>query len=313
LVKKGIGDDAAVLRQKGADEHWVLTTDMILEDVDFRMDWLTPDQLGHKALAVNLSDLAAMGARPRFYTVALGIPSSQSVGWIDRFYRGLTTLGNREAAVLVGGDLSRSSQGVGITITAVGETVDRSPVYRSGGRAGDHLFVTGVLGRASAGLGLLRRRRGKGRSVAEREALKAHRMPQPRCRVGLWLAKRGLARCMIDLSDGLSSDLARVCRASGRGAEIYENALPLFPQSRKWGFDPLELALHGGEDFELLFSVSPAAVAKLERLYPRGFPKLSRIGRLTRGSGMFLAPGSAGPKKSLEPCGFDHFREPARS
>ena len=136
-VRKGIGDDAAVLRQGRAGEHWVLTTDMLMEDVDFHRGWQTPEQLGHKALAVNLSDLAAMGARPKCYAVALALPPSQSPEWIDKFYKGLTTLGGREGAALIGGDLSRSTQGIGITITAVGETVQKNPIYRSSGRAGD--------------------------------------------------------------------------------------------------------------------------------------------------------------------------------
>jgi thiamine-monophosphate kinase len=313
FVKQGIGDDAAVLSQRGAAEHWVVTTDMLLQDVDFRVGWLTPDQLGHKALAVNLSDLAAMGARPRFCTVALALPPTCSPAWIDHFYRGLTSLGKREGVVLVGGDLSRSPRGIDITITAVGETVGRNPIYRSRGKAGDALFVTGVLGQSAAGLELLQKKRRKGRSPAERQALKAHRMPQPRCRAGLWLAKRRLARCMIDLSDGLSTDLTRVCRASGLGAEICRKSLPLFTPASRWGCDPLELALHGGEDFELLFSVPAAAVTKLKRSYPPGFPKLTRIGRLKRGTGIMLTSDQDGAFDVLEPRGFDHFRDSARS
>jgi thiamine-monophosphate kinase len=147
--------------------------------------------------------------------------------------------------------------------------------------------------------------------VAARRALDAHRRPEPRCEVGLWLAARGRAQAMLDLSDGLSADLPRLCRASGTGAEVDAWRLPLFEPARSWGFDPLELGLHGGEDFELLFAVRPEAAAALERAYPGRFPPLSRIGRLTPGRGIrsIAAPGARA--RPLPQLGFDHFRRAA--
>ncbi|MGA2262427.1 MAG: thiamine-phosphate kinase [Acidobacteriota bacterium] len=303
---RGIGDDAAVLRPRGSREYWVVTTDMLLEDVDFRRSWLTPAQLGHKALAVNLSDLAAMGARPRFYTVALALPADLGEAWIEALYRGMSKLARRQGALLIGGDLSRSPFGVQVTITAIGTA--SKPMYRSGGRPGDILYVTGSLGKAAAGLALLRRGRVQGRCLSERRALKAQRTPDPRCEVGAWLAGSGFARCMMDLSDGISMDLPRLCEASGVGAEIFSEQLPMYPDSSGWQCDPVALALHGGEDFELLFAVPARKAERFEEAYPPGFPPLSRIGYLRRARGIVWAPRSGTAPQPLNAAGFDHFR-----
>jgi thiamine-monophosphate kinase len=304
---EGIGDDAAVIHPKGADEYWVVTTDMLIEDVDFREGWLTASQLGHKALAVNLSDLAAMGVRPRCYAVALGLPPSVTEFWIASFYRGMTSLGSRYRAVLVGGDLSRSPSGVQVTVTAVGETRGRKYLRRSLGKPGDLLHVTGVLGKSAAGLKLLMQGVIHGRTAGERSALRAHKSPDPRCAAGEWLASSGLVHCMMDISDGLSVDLPRLCAASGCGAEVDTAQLPLFRESRRWGADPLELALHGGEDFELLFAIPPDAAGRLKRLYSRRFPQITHIGRLTPRRDSVFIHESGRHRRKLQPHGFDHF------
>jgi thiamine-monophosphate kinase len=304
---KGIGDDAAVLRARGAADCLIITTDMLLEDVDFRRGWLTPSQLGHKSLAVNLSDLAAMGARPRFFMVALALPPDITQNWIQAFYAGIARLARLHRATLIGGDLSRSPSGIQITITAFGEASPKHVVYRSGGHPGDLLYVTGVLGRAGAGLALLRQGRNTGRNNAEHSALRAQRTPEPRCETGVWLAQSGLANCMMDLSDGLSMDLPRLCAASGTGAAIYGDRIPVFAAARAWHCDPEELSLHGGEDFELLFAVSPARAATLDAAYPASLPRIHCIGRLLRKRGVFWSPGRNGPLRPLIASGFDHF------
>jgi len=306
---RGIGDDAAVVRSRGAREHWVVTTDMLIEEIDFRRAWFSPAQVGHKSLAANLSDLAAMGARPRFFTVSLALPEGILPRWITACYRGMAALARRHGVLLIGGDLSRSPSGIQITITAIGETVGRRPLYRSGGRPGDILYVTGKLGMAASGLELLRQGRAAGNTRAERAALRSQRTPLPRCETGLWLARSRLVRCMMDLSDGLSIDLPRLCRASGTGAELSGSLLPVFPDSRRWHCDPLALALHGGEDFELLLAVPARQTERLEKSYPSSLPRITRIGRLCSRPGVRWSPDATAPLRPLKPAGFDHFRK----
>lgn len=307
LVETGIGDDAAVLRALSGQKRWIVTTDMLLEGVDFRQSWITPAELGHKALAVNLSDLAAMGAIPLFYTVALALPRKVDPFWIDRFFRGLTSLGRKWKADLIGGDLSSSRSGISIAITAIGAPAGKRAVLRSGGKAGDLLYVTGSLGRSAAGLKLLRSGIMRGRNRAERLALRAHRTPEPRCDAGAWLGRSGLVHCMMDLSDGLSLDLPRMCEASGTGAEICAADLPRYSGSHTRRCDPLDLALNGGEDFELLFAVPPSRASSLEKHYPSEFAPLSRIGALTAAGGVRWRPGRGAETRPLEAKGYDHF------
>jgi thiamine-monophosphate kinase len=303
----GIGDDAAVIRPGGSEELWLLTTDMLVEDIDFRREWLTPFQLGHKALAVNLSDIAAMGGRPRFYAVSLAIPAGTPEKWISDFYRGTKKLGDSHGASLVGGDLSRSTGGITVSIIVLGESHKRRVVYRSGGKPGDWLCVTGCLGKSAAGLKLLEPGRSAPRAAARREALKAHLNPEPRCATGLWLAQSGLVTCMMDLSDGISADLPRLCQASGVGAVIYTSWLPIFRPSSDWS-DPLQMALHGGEDFELLFAVSKSKIGQFERVYPKDLPPVARIGILVERKGVRYAVDTCDKIRPLVNKGFDHFR-----
>lgn len=311
FLKKGIGDDAAVLRLENASEFWLVTTDMLAENIDFRREWTTPRQLGRKSLSVNLSDLAAMGARPRFYTVSLGLPPGISGRWIAEFYRGLTEQGDAHAALLIGGDLSGSESGIQISITAIGESAGRRLLYRSGGREGDFLYVTGILGRSAAGLRLLQSGCLKPRGKWQREALERHRRPDPRCASGMWLAQSGMVRCMMDLSDGLSVDLPRMCAACGVGAEIDAAGLPVFADALSRDWDPVSLALHGGEDFELLFAVAASKAALLEDQYPRELPPVTRIGKLIRGRGKIWIHSAGRNRRRLEERGYDHFRRNA--
>jgi thiamine-monophosphate kinase len=310
LLKKGIGDDAAVMRFRQGNEYWSITTDMLLEEVDFRREWTSPRLLGCKSIAVNLSDLAAMGARPRFFTVSLAIPSDISERWILEFYEGLTSPEGAKGAQLIGGDLSHSKRGITISITAMGESLNRKVLYRSGGKAGDFLYVTGTLGKSGAGLRLLQDGQIRPRSNAQRDALQSHRAPEPRCEAGLWLAQCGLVRCMMDLSDGLSMDLPRLCAAGGIGAEIRIENLPVFTESQHWGCNPVELALHGGEDFELLFAVPASRNRLFEKTYPPEFPKATQIGRMIDTAGKIWIAGPGKSRRRLPERGYDHFRRP---
>ncbi|MBN1571063.1 MAG: thiamine-phosphate kinase [Acidobacteria bacterium] len=308
LIKKGIGDDAAVIRPKHAGEYLLITTDMLLEGIDFRREWTDPRRLGFKSVAVNMSDLAAMGAKPLFFTVSLAIPSGISRRWIMDFYDGMAEPDSNKGAYLIGGDLSRSENGIMISITALGESLNRKVLYRSGGKAGDILYVTGVLGRSAAGLKLLQDGCLHPKSRSRQEAIRAHQRPEPRCETGIWLAQSGLVHCMIDLSDGVSTDLPRMCAASGTGAEIFRNDLPIFKEAREWECDPVELALHGGEDFELLFAVPKSKSRLLENRYPSKYPEIKRIGRLTPDSGKIWITEPGNKRLRLMDLGYDHFR-----
>lgn len=312
LIKKGIGDDAAVIRPSASGEFLVITTDMLLEGIDFRPEWTTPRRLGCKSIAVNLSDLASMGARPLFFTVSLAVPADISRRWILDFYDGLTDPAVTRGARLIGGDLSHTTDGIAISITAIGESVNRRLLYRSGGRAGDCLYVTGVLGRSAAGLQLLRNGCIRTRSRARQEALRVHQNPESRCDAGQWLAQCGLVHCMMDLSDGLSTDLPRLCAASKAGAEIRIADLPIFPESRSWNCDPVELALHGGEDFELLFAVPVSKSRLLEERYPSNLPKITRIGRMTPNVSEIWVVENGKRARRLPNRGYDHFRPPSK-
>ena len=312
LIKKGIGDDAAVIRPRHAGEYLLVTTDMLLEGIDFRREWTTPRHLGYKSIAVNLSDLAAMGARPLFFTVSLAVPAGISKRWILDLYDGLTEPGRSGSAQLIGGDFSHTDGGISISITALGESIKRKVLYRTGGRAGDLLYVTGTLGQSASGLRLLQNGCIRPRSRAQMEAIRIHQCPEARCEAGMWLAQCGLVHCMMDLSDGLSMDLPRICAASGVGAEIQAANLPVFEESRRWDCDPVEMALHGGEDFELLFSVPCSKSRIFEDTYPSHFPKVTRIGRLTRDVGKIwlLEPGK--DRSLLLEHGYDHFSRSAK-
>ena len=306
---KGIGDDAAVVHPDGAREDWVVTTDVLEEGVDFQIGWTRPELLGHKTAAANLSDIAAMGVRPRFYVVALSIPSNISGRWIRAFYSGLTALCDAFGASLIGGDLSRSPGGIHISMTVLGESLNRRVTYRSGGKPGDLIYATGSLGGASAGLRLLQRGCHQGRTAAQREALSAQRTPLPRCCEGLWLSQSGFVRCMMDISDGLSMDLPRMCEESGTGAEIFLSQIPVFKGSASLGFEPIELALHGGEDFELLFCVPRRSATAFSASYPADLAPATCIGRLTAGCSIFYANKPGTKKRPLPAIGFDHFRK----
>lgn len=325
---QGIGDDGAVVKA-GAGRALVVTTDLLVEGIHFLRELSTPYLLGWKALGVNLSDLAAMGCRPEFYTVNLALPDSVTEPYVRELYRGMKRLGDRHGVVLVGGDLSSSMTGLMVSVTAWGHARRRALVYRHGARPGDLIYVSGDLGGSATGLDALkalgdRRRRqvlraaeraqpprGRGRWILE--AVTKHLAPQPRVGLGAWLGERGLATSLIDLSDGLSSDLLRICEASGVGARLDEAAIPMAESCRRLSRDPLRDALHGGEDYELLFTVSPSKERALRRFPGLRFSPLRKIGTIERGRRRIRLRTAEGESLPLKPGGYDHFRaaEPA--
>ncbi|MDX6693903.1 MAG: thiamine-monophosphate kinase [Blastocatellia bacterium] len=315
-LRLGIGDDAAVIGHSGLSET-VITTDLLVEEIDFRRDTIPPGLLGHKALAVSLSDIAAMGARPRWSLLSIGVPREiWDSRFLDDFYEGFFALAERFGVTLIGGDVSRTPERIVVDSILLGETAHGRAALRSTARPGDHIFVTGVLGGAAAGLRLLERgarlkksnRRGAERELAVERLLLRQLRPEPRVGWGAVLGAERLASAMIDLSDGLSSDLAHLCRESRAGARIDARRLPINPAVAivcgRRASEALALALHGGEDFELLFTVHPRDLRRLPRRVD-GVPA-TYIGDVTSDAGRALI--SDGRHEwSLKTAGFTHF------
>ncbi len=306
----GIGDDAAALKVS-PPKILLATTDMLLEDVHFDLSLTDFYSLGWKSAAANLSDIAAMGGSPSYCLTALGIPDNISVEQIEDFYRGFVALLKAHRTTLVGGDTCHSGKGMVISVTLLGEVEKKDLLSRAGARPGDRVFVTGALGDSAAGLEILKNRvkwqgqRGKG---TERKTLIAkHLRPEPRTSEGRAIARSGCASAMIDISDGLSSDLGHICEQSRVGAEIHGRKIPISQSlgklSRDLPMPAMLYALSGGEDYELLFTVPPPKVEGLKSLR---IPVIE-IGTITRGKTMMLVD-DTGRKNTLKVTGYDHFR-----
>ena len=314
-VPLGIGDDAALFAPRRGYQT-ILTCDWFLEGTHFLRDRHPPDAVGWKCLARAISDVAAMGGEPRCFLLSLAIPSSHAGRWLDGFLRGLRRAARKFKCPLVGGDTTRRRE-ILINVTVVGELRAGRAALRCGARSGDIVFVSGRLGEAELGLRLLREmsRPGKrtGKKVDKKDpALERHLYPQPRIALGRYLLSERIATAMMDLSDGLSSDLPRLCAASGVGARIVAAKLPApeVPARRGAnGVDPGDLALNGGDDYELLFTVGPKMAQRLPHSF-QGVP-LTSIGEITRDASLRLIR-SDGREETLQPRGWDPFRHQTR-
>lgn len=279
-VVVGPGDDACIITL-GPAQLWAVTNDSLVEGVHFRRDLASPQDLGWKLAAINMSDTAAMGARPRYALVSLGLPHDVTAEYVDDLYKGMLLLCNEHGVHICGGDTVASPQGLCLSMTLLGDMEGRQPVRRGGAHAGDVLMVTGTLGASAAGLELL-----KARLVPSQwqHLADAHLRPRPRVQEGVWLAEMGV-HAMIDVSDGLSGDLGHLTALSGLGAVVEVEKIPLPPgladAAKHLGMDVLEWALHGGEDYELLFAADPSRVPEISRvIYEECGTTITHIGNM---------------------------------
>lgn len=302
---RGIGEDCAVIPM-ARDRYLLVTTDTLVEGTHFRLDYTSPYLLGKKTLAVNLSDLAAMGGVPTHAFFNLAAPEETPVSFVRQMVRGITFWCRRYGVPVVGGDTVSCPGGVVLTVTLLGKGQRGKIVFRSGARAGDLVFVSGCLGDAAAGLELLEKKPELGASY--RQLLRSQLDPMPQLELGRHLAEHKLASAMIDLSDGLGTDLAHIAEESGVGAEVDADKLPISKACRRlakeFGTSPLAWAVAGGEDYGLLFTV-PAVKARKLIQNVQTKAGLFCIGRIVKGRGVFLR--EKGHKRDIAYKGYDHF------
>lgn len=310
-VLVGIGDDAAVIDgSAGSDGRDLLVCcDLMVEGVHFRSEWTPPRLLGRKALAVNLSDIAAMGGVPRFAMVSIALPHKFSSAFIDEIFRGLFDLAEATGVSIVGGDTSSSPDSLFIDVSVIGDCVSGRAVTRRGAKAGDIIYVTGSLGASALGLSLLEEGHRLENDSDYREALLKHLAPEPRLEPGRAIGEAGLATAMIDISDGLSTDLWHLLDESNCGAVIHAGAIPIAgsvrrASSRAPTANPLQLALNGGEEYELLFTAPLEKSRDITELSNAIELPITRIGEIVAKGRLQLETDDR--LEPLSPSGYEH-------
>jgi thiamine-monophosphate kinase len=319
-VKVGVGDDAAAVETARLS---LVTTDALVEGAHFTRDTVPPRLLGRKALAVNLSDIAAMGGIGRYATVSLLLPPDVRLAWVDSLYDGLLERAAEAGVAIVGGNVARSREGIAVDVTLIGEA--GKLLLRSGARPGDHVVVTGTLGAAAEGVRLLEEGARldedgqlastglwtESSSAAVVACLRAQLDPRPPFAVARSVAERGLAHAGMDLSDGLSTDLLHMCEESGVAAVLESALVPVDPKAaglaRAGGGDPLELALHGGEDYQLLLAVAPDEIDELRELARVFRAEITAVGAFLEGEPRVTLRDASG-ERLVVPRGHDHFQ-----
>ena len=303
----GIGDDAAVVEPE-RNRLEVLSVDALVEGVHFDRTFTPPAAIGHRALAANLSDLAAMGAAPRLCLLSLALPSSLLVADFDAMIGGVAALAARHRMHVAGGNLTRSPGPLVVDITVTGTAKRRQILTRSGARPGDELYVTGSLGAAAAGLGMLKERPAE--ATLDNPCTQRYLYPEPRIRMGSLIARNRAATAGMDLSDGLADGVHQIAHASGVGATVDADTLPIEPDAREWfarrSDDPTTAAITGGDDYELLIAVRPKLGRRLAEARRHGGVALTRVGVCTDNPAVVLKCGD-GRHRAL-PQGYHHFR-----
>jgi thiamine-monophosphate kinase len=307
-VIKAIGDDCCVFRTSG-DLVTLLTTDMLVENIHFIRNAMPPFSLGRKALAVNISDIAAMGGTPREAVISIAIPNSVDVEYLDALYDGMKSMAREFDVNLLGGDTTSSPEHLVINIALVGEEAEDEILYRSGAKPGDVIFLTGDVGSSAAGLDILLNKR---EIDCWTELMEAHYNPIPNMKAGRIIAGLRIANSMIDVSDGVASDLGHICFESNVGAVIKEEKIPVTDQFKKYcqefKLDFEYLTLHVGEDYILLGTVPRKYSDKLENALKAENCGYFPIGRIIEGAGIQLKRGD-GSLKEVNARGYDHFKK----
>ena len=300
-----IGDDTAALEFAHSDKLLLFTCDMLVEEIHFRRAWHPAEKLGWKALAINISDIAAMGGQPKFAVVSAALPGDTEVEFVEQLYAGLQACAQKYGVMIVGGDSVGSRQGIVLDVSLIGEVERSRLLKRSGACSGDLIAVTGPLGGAAAGLKLLQE--GKGGSPESAGLINALLQPQPRLKEAQALSSTGVVSAMMDLSDGLADDLPRLCQESMVGARIYAAKIPFFPACPFGPEACLDFALRGGEDYELLFTLNPNGLSSVNSALTKiGSPQPIVIGEVaspSAGVQLLQADGTAAPL----PEGYKHF------
>jgi thiamine-monophosphate kinase len=307
----GVGDDCSVYKIS-RDRHLLATCDMLIEDVHFSRKTASAFLIGCKAIACSLSDIAAMGGHPLFTLVSLGLPPTTPEEFIQDMYIGIRSICREHGVALVGGDTVRSPEKLVIDVTMIGECFGGKYLLRSDAKAGDAIVVTGFLGNSSAGFDILEGKIAGPGTERRNELIEAHLAPEPRTEEGSHLAENYRIHSMIDISDGLAGDLGHVCRASGLGARIWADKIPISEAladcCRGAGVDPLDYALSGGEDYELLFTLAPDELERLMLEWPEEFDvPLFHIGEMDDGAKHILLLSEDGSERPLDATSFDHF------
>lgn len=312
-VLVGPGDDAAVLAPV-RNQRLVVTTDAVVEGVHFTRAFSNPADIGHRALAVNLSDLAAMGATPRWALLSLVLPGSWLVSDVEELVDGVAALAGRHGVAVVGGNITRTDGSLVVDVTAGGDVEPRKWLTRQGARAGHAIYVSGTIGGAAAGLEMLtadsRQPTADSRELSADRCISRHRRPEPRVRLGVAVGRARAATAAMDLSDGLADALTQVAAASGVGVRVDADSLPIDSCARDWwtsrGVDPVIAAVRGGDDYELLFAVAPKRGGALRSVARHiADPPLTKIGVFTKDPRELVIV--RGEKEEALPEGFEHF------